>query len=34
MNTKPSQSIVCIPNKLNIKIVDNNSSDDIDAVVQ
>lgn len=32
--TKPSQSIVCIPNKLNIKIIDNNSSDEIDAVVQ
>ena len=32
--TKPSQSIVCIPNKLNIKIVDGNSDDSIDAVVQ
>ena len=32
--TKPSQSIVCIPNKLNIKIVDSNSDDSIDAVVQ
>lgn len=31
---KPSQSIVCIPNKINIKIIDEKSDDKIDAIVQ
>lgn len=32
--TKPSQNIVCIPNKISIKIVDKNADDKIDAIVE
>lgn len=32
--TKPSQNIVCIPNKVSIKIVDKNTDDKIDAMVE